>query len=49
MTPEETLLLEIFKGILDKGFGELRVVVRDKKVVRCEEMKLHDFDKRLKD
>jgi hypothetical protein len=49
MTPEEHLLLAIFKEIMEKGFGELRVVVRDKKVVRCEEMKLHDFDKRLKD
>ena len=49
MTPEEHLLLDIFKDIMLKGFGELRVVVRDGKVVRCEEMKLHSFEKRLKE
>lgn len=49
MTPEEQLLLTVFREIMEKGFGELRIVVRDKKVVRCEEMKLHDFEKRLKE
>lgn len=49
MTPEEELILAVFREITKKGFGELRIVIRDGKVVRCEEVRLHDLNKRLKE
>jgi hypothetical protein len=47
MTPEEQLLLSVFRDIREKGHGEMNVVIRDGKIVKID--KVEKIDLRLKD
>ena len=38
MTPDETLLLTIFREIKAKGHGEINIVIRDGVVVKLEKL-----------